>query len=111
MPREQIGGKGEEKRPRSLGNASPYPSAVFGRAHLSHNSLVLFRHESRGNVSNASVDAIKQPAGSLPGKKIGIRFQGYGGPTRRRSRREIPVLEVMQDLFDDRRVFDEADDA
>jgi len=44
---------------------------------------------------------------ALPGKKIGIRFQGYGGPGRRRSRREIPELEVTQDLFDDLRVFDD----
>jgi hypothetical protein len=27
------------------------------------------RHESQGNVSNASVDTIKQLAGGLPGKK------------------------------------------
>jgi hypothetical protein len=58
-----------------------------------------------------SVDAIKQPAGGLPGKKIGIRFQGYGGPGRRQSSRKIPELEVTQDLFDDLRVFHEADDS
>ena len=58
----------------------------------------------------ASVGAIKQPGGGLPGKNIGIRFQGYGGPGRRRSRRKIPELEVTQDLFDDLRVFDEAAD-
>ena len=61
-------------------------------------------------MSNASVDAIKQPAGGLPGKKIGIRFQGCGSPGRRRSRQGIPELEVAQDLFDDRSIFDEADD-
>jgi len=108
---EQIGAKGEEKRPPSSEGASPHPSAVFGGAHLSHDSLVMLRHDSQGKVSNASVDAIEQPAGGLPGKKIGIRFQGYGSPGRRRSRGWIPELEVTQDLFDDGRVFDEADDA
>jgi len=61
--------------------------------------------------ATSSVDGIKQPAGGLPGKKIVIRFQGYGGPGRRLSGRKIPELEVTQDLFDDLRVFDEADDA
>jgi len=49
--------------------------AAFVRAHLCHYSPVLFRHDSEGNVSNASGNAIKQPADGLPGKKIGIRFQ------------------------------------
>jgi hypothetical protein len=61
-------------------------------------------------VSNASVDTIKQLAGGMPGKKIGIRFQGYGSPGRRRSRGWIPELEMTQDFFNDGRVFDEADD-
>jgi hypothetical protein len=61
--------------------------------------------------NNASVDAIKQAASGLPGKKIGIRFQGYGDPGRRRSRWWISELEVTQDLFDDRRIFDEANDS
>ena len=58
----------------------------------------------------ASVNAIKQPAGGLPSKKIGIRFQSCGSPGRRRPRWWIPELEVTQDLFDDGRVFYEADD-
>jgi hypothetical protein len=53
------------------------------------------------NASKASVDAIKQPAGCIPGKRIGIRFQGCRSPGRRRSRRGISELEVAQDLFDE----------
>jgi hypothetical protein len=84
--------------------------AVIGGAHLSHDRLVLSRNDLRRNVVQASVNAIKQSAGGLPSKKIGIRFQGCGSPGRRGPCRGIPELEVAQDLFDDRSVFDEADD-
>ena len=104
---EPIGAKGEGKYPPRSGNASPHPFAVVCGAHLSCDSLVLFRHDPRRNVVQASVNAIKQAAGGLPGKKIGIRFQGCGSPGRRRSRRRIPELEVAQDLFDDGSVFEE----
>jgi hypothetical protein len=79
-------------------------------AHLSCDRLVPFRHAARRNVVRVSVDAIKQPVGGLPGKKIGIRFQSSASPRRREPCREIPELEVAQDLFDDGSVFDEADD-
>jgi hypothetical protein len=84
---------------------------VFGRTHLSHDSLSLWRHDSQGGVSKGTVDAIELPAGGVSGKKLGIRFQSYQSPPRRRAPGRIPDPEVRQDPFDDRRVFDEADDA
>jgi hypothetical protein len=105
-----MGATGEEKRLPSSGDVPPHRSAVFERAHLCSDSLDLLRHDFQGSVSNVSVDAIKQPAAGFPGEKIGIRFQGCGNPGRRGPCRRIPELEVAQDLFDERSVFDEADD-
>ena len=62
-------------------------------------------------MRDVSVDAVKEAAGGLQGKEIGIHFQGYGSPGRGRSRGWIPELEVAEDFFDDGRVIDKADDA
>ena len=106
-----MGTKDEDKSPSSTGDGSDERSAVFGHAHLSHDSLDPLRHDSKDSVSKGSVDAVKEAAGGLPGNKIGIHFQGYGSPGRRRSRGWIPELEVAEDFFDDGRGFDKADDA
>jgi len=66
------------------------------------------RGGNRRTAPCASVDAIKEPAGGLPGKKIGIHFQGGMNPGRRALAR-LPELEVPQDFFYDRGMFNEAD--
>jgi hypothetical protein len=69
-------------------------------------------HGHRPGAARASVDPVKQAARGLPGKKILIRFQRSRTPGRGwRALGSIPKLEVAQDLLDDIRVVDEADDA
>jgi len=90
---EPIGAEGEEKRPPSLGGRLPF--CFSGWANLCHESLVLFRHDSHGNPSNASVDAIRQPAGGRPGKEVSILFQGNGSSGQRQwygNRRPLQVF-------------------
>src|SRR5262245_53125740 len=85
--------------------------AVGAGAHYFSCSPFPFCDGNRPNAPQASVDAIKQPAGGLPGKKIRVIFQCCRRAGRRGTLGRTPKLEVAQDFFDDRGVFDETDDA
>ena len=95
-----------------LGAASAaHTAAAGGEAHRCRCSLVRCCICNARKAPQASVDAIKEPAGCLPGKKIGIHFQRRGNAGRRRAFGRIPQLELTQDFFDHRGVFDKTDDA
>ena len=56
-----------------------------------------------------SVDAVKQPRGSLPGEEISVRFQCCRMLGRRRALLGMPEFKVSEDPLDDPGIVNKAD--